>query len=259
MDKQIKQLIEEAIQEVKRLRKEKPDMFPNVPPVLWFGNIEEHEKDKVLVISANPNHPDEPSDDPRIPSSKEWKKGEVKIEKLCDDCNHYFSHKNRYTNWFGDHHVKPDNDKRQGRIENFLNGMDASFYGTKNRHAIHIDLLPFSTYKSFTKIADDLLRIPGITAWIDKHVRDLTALIKPKIVIINGISNFEYFNLCVNMGMQPYQICKYDNTTIWRASQRPGMPIIVGISTNMGSGCRKTWKEIYALGQHVSNLIDSNL
>lgn len=238
----------------KRIISSEP-LFRNVPPVLWFGNIGDPNKKKVLVISANPSHPDKPTGEPRIPSSKDWNLKETKAQNLMDDYNGYFSHKNRDTNWFGNHFKKQVVVHRQGRIEDFLNGLDASFYGGRTYLAIHIDLLPFSTTKPFSKIALDIFRIDGIPSWIDKHVKALITLIRPEFVIINGVSNFNFFNQNVNLGAQPYQSFKYGKSNIWIGAPQPNTPSIIAISENMGSSCRKNAVELQALGEFVKSHI----
>lgn len=240
MIKEVKRTISEAVEELKRLRKIWPEEFRDVPPVLWFGDIESS-KPKVLVISANPNRPDQPESNPRIPYSNEWKK----------DYNRYFFN-NPYTNWFGKNNVQ----EGQGRIEDFLNGMDASFYGTKKYQAIHIDLIPFSTTTTFTQIDNQIMAIDGLPEWVDKHVKELVALIDPKVIIINGNSNFDFFNLCVNIGAQPYKALvlplnkgmKEATVTIWESSSTPK---IIATSLNMGSYCMHSWQTIMHLGEQV--------
>ena len=246
----IQRIISEAVEELKRLRKIWPEEFRDVPPVLWFGDIESP-KPKVLVISANPNRPDQPESNPRIPYSNKWKKGGRDIAKLEEDYNRYFFN-NPYTNWFGKNNVQ----EGQGRIEDFLNGMDASFYGTKKYQAIHIDLIPFSTTTTFTQIDNQIMAIDGLPEWVDKHVKELVALIDPKVIIINGNSNFDFFNLCVNIGAQPYKAIvlplnkgmKEATVTIWESSSTPK---IIATSLNMGSYCMHSWQTIMHLGEQV--------
>ena len=144
----------------------------------------------------------------------------------------------------------------QGRIEDFLNGMDASFYGTKKYQAIHIDLIPFSTTTTFTQIDNQIMAINGLPEWVDKHVKKLVALIDPKVIIINGNSNFDFFNLCVNIGAQPYKaiVLPLDKgmeeatVTIWESSNTPK---IIATSLNMGSYCMHSWQAITHLGEQV--------
>ena len=254
MEEQIK-LVNESIRELKHLRNVKKQVFRDVPPVLWFGNITTL-KSKVLVLSANPSRPDQPVGKARIPSADKWNKEIVTTDDLIRDYNNYFQNDNRAINWFGDKPMEGRNDDQQGRIEDFLNGMGASFYDDNNyQPAIHIDLLPFSTEKPFTHVIDEILSIDGVPEWIDAHVRSLIRIIKPNIVIINGISNFNCFNLCVNVGAQPYTPYSYGNTTIWRSAKQDNFPTIIGVSMNMGSSCRKKRKELIDLGKYVKKLL----
>lgn len=254
MIKEVKRIISESVEELKRLRKIWPEEFRDVPPVLWFGDIES-QKPKVLVISANPSRPDQPAGNPRIPSSIGWNINKVDISKLEDDYNRYFFN-NPATQWFGKNNVQ----EGQGRIEDFLNGLDASFYGTKKYQAIHIDLIPFSTTTTFTQIDNQIMAINGLPEWVEKHVKELIALIDPKVIIINGNSNFDFFNLCVNIGAQPYKALvlplnkggKEATVTIWESSNTPK---IIATSLNMGSYCMHSWQTIMHLGEQVYKLL----
>ena len=247
--RKIECLIAESIEELSRLQKRMPNEFRDAPPVLWFGDICT-EKPRVLVVSANPNRPDLPEENPRISYSEIWKKGGRDIKALQNDFNNYFFH-NPSTKWFGKYSKQEKDESQQGRIEDFLNGLDASFYGEKKYQAIHIDLLPFSTETTFTEIDTEIMAVDGLTQWINNHLRQMIEIIKPQVIIVNGSTNFEYFNLCVNLGAQPYQIHKFNNTIIWRSAHHPSMPPVIGISTNMGSYCRKKWNELYELGKYI--------
>ena len=248
-------LITEAIEELERLQTMMPDEFRKAaaPPVLWFGDICS-EKPKVLVVSANPNRPDLPEDNPRISYCKEWKKGGRDLRELLKDFNSYFFN-NPATNWFGKNPRKEKEDGRQGRIEDFLNGLDASFYGEAKYQAIHIDLLPFSTKTTFTKIATDIMAIDGLPTWINQHLQQMIDVIRPQVIIVNGSTNFDYFNLCANLGAQPYQACQFQRSTIWKSTHKPNTPYIIGISTNMGSYCTLKRQQLFELGQEVNKLI----
>jgi hypothetical protein len=244
-------IIEESIRKLDELL-EISGEFKDVPPVSWFGNIDA-EKPTVVVISANPSKPEGPRSNPRIPCAKEWP--DIKsIDNLIGDYNNYFKHKNCATRWFGKDPSKDREPDSQGRIEDFLNGLDASFYGKKTYNAIHIDLLPFSTKKSFVNISDKIMQIDGMPEWINEHIHKLIDLINPKLIIINGTTNFGYFNLCVNMGAQPYSFININGTKVWKSSSSCSIPII-GISMNMGSRCLKTHKYLNNLGSEVSKLI----
>ena len=254
MQKQIHQLIEESICKLKDLQgKETNGEFRNVPPILWFGHINS-EKPKVLVVSANPNKPDYPEDSPRIPYCKEWVKGGRDVKELEKNFNNYFHYKPA-TNWFGKNPKQEKEEGQQGRIEDFLNGLDASFYGEKKYQAIHIDLLPFSTKTTFTKIDTDIMAIDGLPQWINNHLQEMIALVQPQAIIVNGSTNFDYFNLCINLGAQPYQVHKIDRSVVWISANRPNTPLVVGVSTNMGSYCMCGREKLFEIGQEVKKLI----
>lgn len=227
--------------------------FRDIPPVLWFGNIDS-DTPKMLVVSTNPNRPDLPEDNPRIPYCKEWVKKERDIEALAKDYNNYFFN-NPSTNWFGKDPKNEKEEVQQGRIEDFLNGLDASFYGEANYQAIHIDLLPFSTKTTFTKIDTKIMAIKGLSQWINKHLQEMIDIIKPEAIIVNGSTNFDYFNLCINLGAQPYQAYKFNKSTIWISTRQPNIPPIIGISTNMGSYCLYKRHELLEMGRQVKEFI----
>lgn len=207
------ELIENALEKRKELLENKDDSIRNyfkseAPPVLWFGDLNA-EKPKVVVISANPNNPHE--EGRIIPEGSSWDEKNPKIENLIDAYNNYFKN-NPKTTWFGKEYKKTN--KEQGRIEDFLNGLDASFYDKTNKEeytyqAIHIDILPFATTESFSLIADELMTIDELPEFINNHIRTLIEIIKPTLIIINGKTNFNYFNLCVNLGNAPYKVLKY--------------------------------------------------
>lgn len=259
MNKSFECLIEEAIEKLTELQKTLNNEFRDTPPILWFGNVESP-KPKVLVISANPNRPDFPEDNPRVPYCTTWKEGGRDIKELENDFNNYFRidlNRNPATNWFGKNNVQ----EGQGRIEQFLNGLDASFYdGNYKYQAIHIDLLPFSTATTFTKIDNRLMAIEGLPEWVDKHVKELIELIQPQLIIINGNSNFNFFNLCVNIGAQPYKALilplkssKETKATIWVSNSKP---TIIATSINMGSYCMHSWDIILDLGRQVKKKLE---
>ncbi len=166
----------------------------NVPPVVWFGDLTAEKK--LVVISANPHNPEN-----YHKSAKYWKDEEINkdysghIGELIEDYSKYFSKNRKYSkNWFNG-------------IETFLNGLNASFFDkAKKYQAIHIDLLPFATVSPFKTIADKLMEIDGLPEFINEHINELIDILGPKLVIVNGGTNFKYFNQCVNIRAQPYKI-----------------------------------------------------
>ena len=256
-DTNLKLLILDIIEELKRLRGLWKDEFRDVPPVLWFGDI--HNNPQVLVISANPSRPDQPNSNPRIPYCKKWNIDQPDIEELMKDYNNYFVN-NPSKKWFGG-----DMSHTQGRIEDFLNGLGASFYGGKNYiQAIHIDLLPFSTESTFTAIDSQIMAIEGVPQWINQHLHKMIELIKPKLIIINGSSNFAYFNQCIDMNAQPYTASynpialdpKEKSITIWYANKTDNVPPIIATSVNMGSFCFHSKDTLRKLGEEVKKRLN---
>ena len=253
----MRELIQEACEKRTRLIQEHSNFFTDKPPILWFGNMKSN-KPKIVVISANPSSQEYIKGNPRFPSMAQWEQTHImpSAERLMEDYNAYFKN-NPMTSWFG----QKDDQKGQGRIEQFLNGLNASFYDNeKNKYqALHIDLLPFPTSKNFTQISNHLMAIEGFPEWVDKHVKELIELIQPQLIIINGNSNFNFFNQCVNIGAQPYKAIvlplksnKKTEATILVSS---GKLTIIATSLNMGSYCRHSWDTIMDLGKQVKNQI----
>ena len=256
-DTNLKLLILDIIEELKRLRGLWKDEFRDVPPVLWFGDI--HNNPQVLVISANPSRPDKPNSNPRIPYCKKWNIDQPDVEELMKDYNNYFVN-NPSKKWFGG-----DMSHTQGRIEDFLNGLGASFFGRDNYiQAIHIDLLPFSTESTFTAIDSQIMAIEGVPQWINQHLHKMIELIKPKLIIINGSSNFAYFNQCIDMNTQPYTASynpialapKEKSITIWYANKTDNVPPIIATSVNMGSFCFHSKDTLRKLGEEVKKRLN---
>lgn len=257
MTKQLENRINESIKQLEKWQT-MPE-FINVPPILWFGNVLSN-KPKVLVISANPNKPDEPHKRPRLPYCKEWAKGGRDVNTLMVEYNEYFNSKrNPKTSWFGANPTTWKDDS-QGHIEGFLSGLNASFYGGHKYQAIHIDLLPFATKGHFAAIADKLMAIPDMSEWVNQHLHSMIGLIKPKLIIVNGNTNFHYFNLMINLGAQPYKIHTLTNgCTLWQAARQPNRPPIIGISMNLGSRCCMAWHELQVLGKEVVEKTDISI
>lgn len=256
-DTNLKVLILDIIEELKRLRGLWKDEFRDVPPVLWFGDI--HNNPQVLVVSANPSRPDKPNSNPRIPYCRKWNIDQPDVEELMKDYNNYFVN-NPSKKWFGG-----DMSHTQGRIEDFLNGLGASFYDGKNYiQAIHIDLLPFSTESTFTAIDSQIMAIEGVPQWINQHLHKMIELIKPKLIIINGSSNFAYFNQCIDMNAQPYTASynpialapKEKSITIWYANKTDNVPPIIATSVNMGSFCFHSKDTLRKLGEEVKKRLN---
>lgn len=252
------ELIENALEKRKELLENKDDSIRNyfkseAPPVLWFGDLNA-EKPKVVVISANPNNPHE--EGRIIPEGSSWDEKNPKIENLIDAYNNYFNTKPK-TTWFG----KKVSDIKQGRIEDFLKGLGASFYdrGDDYDQAIHIDLLPFATVSPFKTIADELMEIDGLREFINEHISELIKLINPKLVIVNGVTNKNYFEKClkVKASKKPeiYESFTVDNKnkfnlTIWDFDNiNIEDSKVIAISRNMGTSCYVSKESLYSIAE----------
>ena len=222
--------------------------FKKVPPVLWFGDLNS-EKPKVVVISANPHNPER-----CICKEQVWDENNPNIPQLIEDYNNYFKQGNNpATNWFGQN-SNEHKAENQARIEDFLNGLGASFYDKDDKEkypyqAIHIDLLPLATTTDFSKIAKNLMKIDGLREYINEHIRELIKLIKPKLVIINGVTNKDYFLECIETKqIMEKEIDKPVKVTIWQYEDINGAKVIA-ISRNMGSFCFVNKETLYSIGE----------
>ena len=134
----------------------------------------------------------------------------------------------------------------------------------KYNQAIHIDLLPFSTESTFTAIDSQIMAIEGVPPWINQHLHKMIELIKPKLIIINGSSNFAYFNQCIDMNAQPYTASfnpvelapKEKSITIWYANKTDNVPPIIATSVNMGSFCFHSKDTLRNLGEAVKKRLN---
>ena len=138
----MKQLINKTIRKQQLLKSNVAwkSILMNVPPILWFGNMNS-DKQKIVTIGANPSDREFCSKTGTIYNRFVYSTpyNAINLEKAY---NEYFQH-NPYRGWFG----APSG----GRVEAFLNGLDASYYDNSDftYQAIHIDFFPFATNKKF--------------------------------------------------------------------------------------------------------------
>lgn len=237
--------------------------FKKVPPVLWFGDLNS-EKPKVVVISANPHNPER-----CICKEQVWDENNPNIPQLIEDYNNYFKQGNNpATNWFGQN-SNEHKAENQARIEDFLNGLGASFYDKDDKEkypyqAIHIDLLPLATTTDFSKIAKNLMKIDGLREFINEHIRELIKLINPKLVIVNGVTNKKYFEECLSIiyPIKPKELKNYESSTV-NKKKKYNLRIwdfdniedskVIAISRNMGTSCRVNKESLYSIGEQERN------
>ena len=80
------------------------------------------------------------------------------------------------------------------------------------------------------------MEIDGLPEFINEHIKELIDILRPKLVIVNGGTNFEYFNKCVNIGSQPYKII-YNGKggKIWKSCYKINEEYnVISTSFNMG-------------------------
>ena len=127
--------------------------------------------------------------------------------------------------------------------------------------AIHIDLLPLATTTDFSKIAKNLMKINDIREFIKYHIKELIKLIRPELVIVNGVTNKKYFEECECLGIypiKPKELKIYGSSTvnkkkeynlrIWDFDNIEDSKVIA-ISRNMGTSCRVNKESLYSIGE----------
>lgn len=167
------------------------------PPILWFGQlfpsgssaITDFDRENlngnntIITIGANPSWLEYHSSKGALtllPHNKQrLKLMSDKIAEILKGYNEYFnSNSNPYTKWFGS-------------VEHFLNGMGASYYGTKSMRAVHIDLFPFATRSDYTDISDMVHPMLMMTGFAQRHLHELIDAIRPKRMVAFGKSTYE--------------------------------------------------------------------
>ena len=216
-----------------------------VPPIVWFGDTKS-EKPKVVTIGVNPSDR-EFCDGKGNLLSKSRINLSFNIVPLENSYNDYFKN-NPYASWFG----------KKGKVEGFLNGMHASYYGKEKRQAIHIDLFPFATNPTYTRIQgyvgkdivdQDLFK----TNWTKRSVIDLITTIDPEYIIIFGQTNIN----CFQNAVAKVNIIKSYSWTRGKLSAKyskgkisTGHTIIL-LDTYLGNPMRFCTSDLNNLGAHV--------
>jgi hypothetical protein len=252
-------LLEEVISYKKNLLGDsfwKREVLLDSPPVLWFGN---HKQDKIIVtVGANPSRKeflDERDGKPLVGSRKRLSypdSGDVDTEEqkvsLLQSYDSYFQ-RNPYCSWFG----------RPGgyHVEGFANGLNASFYGGKNRGAVHIDLVPFATRSDFSALEEGKV-IGGFFSdrWAQTNFTELVGYLKPELMVIFGRTNVETYNRRFGASISLSRTFKVEGKpkAKYGISQfrLPEKQIpFVGLSTNLGNPIGFTIKTLNQFGRHI--------
>lgn len=218
---QARTLLRESIEKQNDLKDEKEtwdrDLPNRCPPVLWFGESTGGGP-AVVTVAANPSHKEylkasrnelasvntsaehsslEPVTERRlhVPDHrmKDLREDDAELEGILDGYDAYFE-RNPYTRWFG----KDAEDSYC--VEGFLRGFGASYYdGTGREKAVHIDLVPFCTLRSFgdieQRVEADLFEESGPDGerWAPDFLEELVELLDPEILIVFGETTVRHF------------------------------------------------------------------
>ena len=171
------------------------ELDPGTPPILWFGqlfpsgssSIADFDRenlsgdDTIITIGSNPSwleYHNNKGSLALLPSKEQrLKLMSDPIADILNGYNEYFNAK-PYTRWFGS-------------VEQFLNGMEVSYYGTKSMQAVHIDLFPFATRSDYTDISDMVHPMLMMTGFAQRHLHELIDAINPKRMVIFGRSTYD--------------------------------------------------------------------
>lgn len=254
----MKRLINSAIRKQQLLKSNVAwkSILMNVPPILWFGNMNS-DKQKIVTIGANPSNREffsiKGKAYNRFSYNTPYPYDAAELELAY---NAYFQH-NPYRGWFG----SPSG----GRVEAFLNGLDASYYNDTNftYQAIHIDFFPFATNKKFKDIQELVKTSLFQTGWADQSVRELLNYIKPeKIVVFGQLNNMcldKYFpSITNNYVFTEWK--KWSNgelTTKYRIGTpcREDFPLIICVSAYLGNPRGFKRQDLIDLAQHIDSKI----
>lgn len=238
------------------------------PPVLWFGDS--NKKAPLITVGANPSRREfldrrngsylkqskQRFYHLKTPDVQEILNDEGTLRKIIESYIRYFD-QNPYWDWFG----KPSGYK----VEGFLNGFGASFYGSKSIGAVHTDLLPFVTMSDFSELNESALKVDLFcNGWACNFFEKLMAHLNPSTLIVFGRKNTEYFDryfqsIALN---KSYKINgkKKAEYGISRFKLLSHTIPLVGLSTNLGNPRSRsgtfTEKMLNEFGAHIKGEID---
>lgn len=258
MAKSMQQIIQDAINQQNALlsgasaRDWRKVLIPNgsngvVPPIVWFGDTGS-EKPKVVTIGVNPSDR-EFCDGKGNLLSKSRINLSFNIVPLENSYNDYFKN-NPYASWFG----------KKGKVEGFLNGMHASYYDKQKYEfqAIHIDLFPFATNPTYTRIqgyvGNDIVGLDLFTTnWTKNSVIDLITTIDPEYIIIFGQTNINCFQNAVEKvnNLIPYSWTRGKLSAKYSKGKISTGHTIILLDTYLGNPMRFCTSDLNNLGAHV--------
>lgn len=242
---------------INALDKWKNELLSSAPPVLWFGNSKS-EKDKILTLGANPSRWEFLDQNLMktciLPISKTCYEtkylskqrffhlsqsqtyddilvNRALRDEIINSYDNYYKSGNSYK-WFG------FNKNNSYNVEGVLRGLNASYFEiNSNFRACHIDIFPFATISDFNKIQTIAQRDILANSWAKNIVDELINYFNPKLILIFGRTNYNYFTKYFNISITKEKI--------WQAKQGKGKCYywlsnygnfkIVGLSVNLGN------------------------
>lgn len=150
-----------------------PEVINPSIPIMYFGDYEAYKKSKLKIITVglNPSNIEFQKDSKSNLSFFRFPKWE-KDKDFIGALNNYFETGKSYDNWF------------DLGYENVLNGLDASYYTSKQKNNIvlHTDIFsPIATNPTWTKISNaskTKLQNEGFEIW-----KRLVEILKPNIIL----------------------------------------------------------------------------
>ena len=188
------------------------ELLSKALPVLWFGDSKS-EKGKVLTMGANPSRWEFLDKSAMKSCTEPYQKSCYENKYLSNERFYHLHDKedyysilndidvrkriinsfdNYYTNnpyeWFGSNKID------SYRVEGVLRGLDTSYFeSTSEYSACHIDIFPFATISDFNKIKEITERDVLANNWAKSLVDEIVDCFQPKLILVFGRTNFNYF------------------------------------------------------------------
>jgi len=253
-------------QELHHIQVWENELLPYAPPVLWFGDLES-QLPKIVTIGANPSRREFlPNADTNPHNRNNYLANHVQrfyvldlplpdlnnipenlLDEIINSYNSYFASK-PYATWFGA--------QGGGKVEAFINGLDASLYNNDNNYrGIHIDLFPFATVSDFGAIHDLCDQHLFQTGWAQELLEHLILNINPQKLIVFGISNYNWLlNILGIDEVNPevFEINEKPCNVYFNNINHPLNIQLIGLSINLGNPYGWSRNDLIQLGEFVN-------
>lgn len=279
MMNEYKNLLLKAVEkqfELAKINEWKNELLEKAPPVLWFGNMLSS-KPKIVTIGANPSREEflaihrteaekliKSNNDlinlPYLQGKKKRFRALKENETLSDVLNndelqneiiesynrYFFKESNPYGSWFG----------KKGKIEGFLNGMDASYYEKEGYSftAVHTDFFPFSTISNFGSIESISNRDLFNSNWSQSFLNNTLKLINPKIIIVFGSKNTGVFRYLFREDLYELSSNSFSNINSrnkYNFYKFKNKYLLIMVSTYLADARGVTTEQLNNMGQEV--------